>query len=668
MSRHPNPVATRPPATPPRVAVVGNPNVGKSVLFTALTGRYAAASNYPGTTVEVLRGPLTGAALPLEVVDTPGMYSLLPLSEEERVARRILMDEAPRVVVHVVDARNLDRMLPMTLQLLEAGLPLLLAVNMLDEAENAGLQVDLAGLAARLGVPVVGTVAVSGRGLPELRAAIAALASGQQPPPPVADAAADTLVRYPPRIREALARLVPQLPPGHGLSPRAIALLLLQDDGELCARVQAAPGGPPDLPARLRELTRAHTMPIEYELAVARKDAVNDILADTVRTPPARLTTAERLSRLTMNPLTGLPILALVLYWGFYRFVGGIGAGTLVDLLEEHLFGRWLTPWLTTVCERLLPWPILQDLFVGDYGLLTLGLRYAVAIVLPIVGMFFLVFAVVEDSGYLPRLAMLLDRAFKKMGLSGRAVIPMVLGFGCLTMATLVTRTLPTRRERVLATLLLALGIPCSAQFGVILALLHSHRGAMLVWAAFITLLMLVVGYLGARLLPGPGPSFYMELPPLRWPQPLNVLTKTYVRVKWYLYEVLPLFLLASLLIWLGKLTGLFDLCVRLLRPPVRLMGLPAETAEIFLFGFFRRDYGAAGLYDLNKAGALTGTQLTVACVALTLFLPCIAQLLVNIRERGWKTGLGISAFVLAVAFGASALLNHVLLGLGVPL
>jgi ferrous iron transport protein B len=297
-----------------------------------------------------------------------------------------------------------------------------------------------------------------------------------------------------------------------------------------------------------------------------------------------------------------------------------------------------------------------------------LGLRYAVALILPLVTFFFLVFAIIEDTGYLPRLAMLIDRTFKKIGLSGRAVIPMVLGLGCATMATMVTRTLPTKRERVIATLLLALAVPCSAQLGVILALLSGRPKAVLIWAGLVGLVFLLVGYLAARILPGQQASFYIEVPPLRMPKLSNVLMKTYTRVVWYFREVLPLFLLASVLIWLGQLTRLFDLVIALLRKPVALIGLPQEAARIFLFGFFRRDYGAAGLYDLNKQGALNGNQLVVACVALTLFLPCIAQLLMNVKERGWKTGAVISVFILFFSFLVAYGVNLVLTGLGVSL
>jgi len=305
-----------------------------------------------------------------------------------------------------------------------------------------------------------------------------------------------------------------------------------------------------------------------------------------------------------------------------------------------------------------------QELFVGEYGVITLGIRYAVGIILPIVATFFLFFSILEDSGYFPRLALLVDRVFKRLGLSGRAVIPLVLGFACDTMATMVTRTLETRRERVLATLLLALAIPCSAQLGVILAVFAGQPLAFGVWVLALVGTFVLVGAIGARVLPGGPATFYMELPPLRRPRLGNVLIKTYTRMQWYFMEVLPLFLLASVLMWAGQRTGVFAALVAALQPVVSALGLPAETAGVFLFGFFRRDYGAAGLFELTRSGALDQIQLAVAGVTLTLFVPCVAQFLMMMKERGVRTALGMLAFITPFAFGAGYLLNLVLRGL----
>jgi ferrous iron transport protein B len=407
---------------------------------------------------------------------------------------------------------------------------------------------------------------------------------------------------------------------------------------------------------------------------MARQGAANRLM-QVASTPPVHAPSraSQLLSRWMMRPLSGFPILFIVLYLGLYLFVGKFGAGVLVGLLENGLFDKYIDPWLTHFVERLLPYPALQDFFVHDYGLFTLGLKYAAAIILPIVATFFLVFAIFEDSGYLPRLALLLDSLFKKIGLSGRAVIPMVLGFGCDTMATLVTRVLETRRERIIATLLLALAIPCSAQLGVVLALLSGVPFGLIIWALVVGGIFLLVGYLASRVLKGTQASFYIEVPPLRWPKPSSVLKKTYARMQWYFLEILPLFLIASVLIWVGRHlvilgNSLFDWVLLAMRPFVVALGLPQEAAVPFLFGFFRRDYGAAGLYDLHSQGLLQGVPLVVSMVTLTLFLPCIAQLLIMHRERGWKTTLAIVGFILPFAWLVGFGLYHLLNFLGVSL
>jgi ferrous iron transport protein B len=337
-----------------------------------------------------------------------------------------------------------------------------------------------------------------------------------------------------------------------------------------------------------------------------------------------------------------------------------------VDFLDERLFGSVVNPALTGFVERIIPWPVLSQLFVGEYGVLTLGLRYAFAIVLPLVAAFFLVFALLEDSGYLPRLALLVDRIFKRIGLSGRAVIPLVLGLGCDTMATLVTRVLQTRRERIIATFLLALAIPCSAQLGVILGLLSAHPLGLAIWAGVVGGVFLLSGFLAARLLPGEAARFYLEIPPMRWPSLGNVFTKTLARLKWYALEVIPIFLLASVLIWVGQLTHLFQLALAVLRPAVHLIGLPDAAADAFLFGFFRRDYGAARIFDVHSEGAVSGIPLIVAMITITLFIPCIAQFLVMVRERGPRAALAVAGIILPFAFGVGYAVNAILVALRV--
>jgi ferrous iron transport protein B len=649
----------------PLVAIVGSPNVGKSVLFNSLTGAYVTVSNYPGTTVEVSRGKGRLGEMEIGVVDTPGMYRLLPLTEEESVAREILLRERPDVVVHVTDAKNLERMLPMTLQLIEAGLPLILNLNLMDEARKHGVQVDVPALEQALGVPVVGTAHALGQGTDQLKEQIAAYLSGHlsqaMPPSPY------QIRGYPTVLEEALEAIETRLE-GNGtyqMTNRAIALLLLQGDAEVVSLLKEQTGPGADEVLRLTQSTQARfSRPVSYIIARHQQEIARGILDSAITLPAQRVSGfAERLSEAMINPLTGIPILLLALFL-LYEFVGVLGAQLLVGFLEEAVFATYINPWVNQVLTTLIPWSVVRELFGGPYGIITLGVRYAVALILPIVGTFFLAFSIFEDSGYLPRLAMLIDRVFKRIGLNGRAVIPMVLGFGCDTMATIVTRTLETRRERLISTLLLALAIPCSAQLGVMLALLASRPGLLAMWAAIVTGIFLLVGFLAAQLMPGERPTFYMELPPLRLPTLSNVLVKTYTRMEWYFREIFPLFIIASAIIWLGNLTGLFDLALNALVPLVRWIGLPDETAVAFLFGFFRRDYGAAGLYDLRTT--MSGAQLLVATTTMTIFLPCIAQFAVTIKERGWKTALAISAFIFPFAFLVGGLLSRLLVALGV--
>lgn len=637
----------------PLILLVGNPNVGKSALFNKLTGQYVTVSNYPGTTVEVAHGhcPLLGPDI--EIVDTPGMYSLLPITDEERVASDILFSPRVRTVIHVVDAKNLDRMLGLTLQLIEAGRPLVLALNMIDEARSLGIKIDTAGLSQRLGIPVVPTVSITREGIPELIRHL-------ETPPPLSSLHTECGSL----IEQAILDISRHLSPASPVAPRARASLLLQgalrererlvqEKGEKAASVIL------DIVATTK--TRLNHSP-HYYVTLSLRTHVSRILQDCVSTPvrmPDKIRGA--LENLCTLPLTGYPLVALVLYFGLYQFVGQFGAGTCVNFLEENVFKSHFIPWTTGWITTLVPWEPIRDLLSGEYGIITLGVRYAIAIIFPIVGSFFLVFATLEDSGYLPRLALLVDRGFKRMGLNGRAVIPMVLGFGCDTMATLVTRTLETKRERIICTLLLALAIPCSAQLGVILGLLSQSGPGLAIWAGVVLVIMLLAGWLAARLLPGDPPMFYMELPPLRLPRLGNVLIKTYTRMVWYFREILPMFIIASVLIWAGQITHLFQLLVHHLQPLMRSLGLPNEAAVAFLFGFFRRDYGAAGLYDLQKSGALTIHQLTVASITLTLFLPCIAQFLVMQKERGTRVTLWISGGVFITAFSVGYLTHLVL-------
>lgn len=487
MHCHPDNVLTtadcKTAATQPMLVLVGNPNVGKSVLFNKLTGRFVVISNYPGTTVEIARGGALLDDKEFTVLDTPGVNEFAPRTEDARVTCDVLRDYPEATVVQVADAKNLRRALLLTLQLAELRRPMVLVLNLMDELDKCGGRIDVHKLSEILGVPVIPTIAIAGTGV-------------------------------------------------H---------LLQQSIGK--ARV---PSLPSDVPER-----RLYPTPIEAQLARA-----NAILAQVYTTArPRHATFAQKLGWWATHPVKGLAIAALVLAFTFW-FVGLFGAGTAVGFFEKVVFGRYINPWAIRAADAVLPFPhthdmqvshysleiplspahgvsiwdntqivraptyslapsatlgwwtqvrrLAHDFLVGEYGVITMALSYALAIVLPIVTTFFLVFSLLEDSGYLSRLAVMLNRLFRSMGLNGKAVLPMVLGLGCDTMATMTTRILETCKERVITTLLLALAVPCSAQLGVLLAMMASIScRAAVFWMILMIVISCIIGWLAAKLYGG---------------------------------------------------------------------------------------------------------------------------------------------------------------------
>ncbi|MGC8917478.1 MAG: ferrous iron transport protein B [Thermoanaerobaculum sp.] len=649
--------ASLPQATPP-LLLVGNPNVGKSVIFGALTRTYVTVANYPGTTVEIARARAKALPGAPELVDTPGTNSLIPQSEDEHVTRDILLREPEATVIQVGDAKNLRRTLYLTLQLGELGRRQILLLNLQDEAQDLGVRVDRGVLESRLGIPVIATTAVRGAGLEHI-------------PRRLGEAAVARLVAsYPRAVEEAAARVEALLPETLGSARRGVALMLLAGDDTLAPWLVPQVGA--DALATIGSI-RAHLerqlgRRVAGVLARCRFRAVEDLLAQTYRVDRAPYgSLRDTLGSLTMHPVWGAVFLVLVLAAAYF-FVGVFGAGTLVDLVEDQLFGKLINPAATRLIHGLAGDGFVSRLLVGPYGVITMALTYALAIVLPVVGTFFIFFGILEDSGYLPRLAVMLNRVFRAMGLNGKAVLPMVLGLGCDTMATLTTRILPSKKERVLVTLLLALGVPCSAQLGVILAMLSSMSfWGTFIWGGVVAATLFGVGWAAARILPGRSSDFLLEIPPLRVPQLGNILIKTAARTEWYLEEAVPLFVLGTLLLFALDATGLLAGLETLAKPVVRgLLGLPPEAASSFLVGFLRRDYGAAGLYALRDAGKLDGVQAVVSLVVITLFVPCIANFFMMIKERGLKTATAIVAFIVPFAFLVGGLLNFVLRALGV--
>jgi ferrous iron transport protein B len=407
---------------------------------------------------------------------------------------------------------------------------------------------------------------------------------------------------------------------------------------------------------------------IGYLINQARLRKADELLSRVMgQSREAPKSVASFLGNLSIHRFWGVPILLAIL-WIIYEFVGVFGAQTSVKFLEEILFGKWLLPPTTYFFQRFIPIPFLQELFIGPYGVITMALTYAIAIVLPIVGCFFLVFGLMEDSGYLPRLAVMTNEVFKKMGLNGKAVLPMVLGLGCDTMATMTTRILETEKDRTIVTLLLALGVPCSAQLGVILGMFASLPVSYLfIWILIIAGIIILVGYLASRVIPGEGSDFILEIPPLRIPLLSNLIVKTLARIEWYLKEAVPLFILGTLILFTLHKTKILAFLEWAATPLiVYFLGLPAKVTEAFIIGFLRRDYGAAGLFILAKEGELNSHQILVSLVTITLFIPCIAQFFMMVKERGLRKALWISVVIIPIAFGMGGMVNFLLKWIGI--
>ncbi len=631
---------------PLRVALVGQPNVGKSVLFSQLTSRYVTISNYPGTTVEVFRGRSALDGLACEILDTPGINGLDPASEDERVTVAVLREERPDVVIQIADAKNLRRALLLTAQLSRFEIPMVLVLNMMDECRDRGIRIDARALEARLGVPVVETVATAGQGIDELKAAVSRASRcpvESLEPRQWVDRTLDHLrwqssgsersAALRTRVLSALALLGACLHLANYLGD----LLPISTPAAAIAGLLAS-AGTPEAAVQLMVVVLAYLAPVLVPtLWAIRTDAGFN----------------ERFGVWARRPLAGAFILAVTVSLTF-QLVGVLGAQLLVELLEDGIFGAWVTPFL----QAVLPAGFVHDLMVGPYGVLSMGVAYGLAIVLPVVSTFFIAFSFLEDSGYLPRLSILSDKVLRAMGLHGKAFLPMVLGLGCVTMATMTTRVLSSRKERFIATFLLALGVPCSAQLGVILGITAglSFKAVALVFGT-VFLQLVLVGFLLSRIYPGERSSFILELPPIRCPQWRNILRKTGWRVLWFLREALPLFALGAFGLFVLDRLGLLSRLIAASEPVVsRWLGLPAEAAAVFLMGFLRRDYGAAGLFDMSREGLLDPLQIVVGLVVLTLFVPCVANFLVMIKEQGLRN---------AVLMAASIFLYAVLVGTG---
>lgn len=571
---------------------MGNPNVGKSVIFSRLTGVNVIASNYPGTTVEFKKGAMRFRGQRAEVIDVPGTYTLEPTSRAEEVAVGMLAEGD--LVINIIDATNLERSLYLTLQLLERRVPMVVALNLWDEAKHIGIELDVERLERLLGVPVVPTIAITGEGIKEL-------------------------------ISQA----------------QEVALAEKEENGG-----NSESGNARGEDERWAEIGRI----------------VSQVQSVTHRHHTLR----ERLGDASVRPLTGIPM-AVVIMGFLFQIIRFLGEG-LIGYVFEPLFDLY-TPLVMRLSALLGP-GFLHDILVGtliegeinytqSMGLLTTGLFVPFAMVLPYVFAFYLVLGFLEDSGYLPRLAVLIDNLMHRVGLHGVAVVPMLLGLGCNVPAALATRVLETRRQRFIAATLMAIAIPCMAQLAMVAGLVGRH-GAGGLGIVFLTLFLVwaVLGLLLNKILGGESPEIFMEIPPYRVPYWRALLKKLGMRIRFFLTEAIPYVLLGVFIVNILYTLRVIEFIGRFTAPVMTgLLGLPKEAVGALIIGFLRKDVAVGMLLPLG----LTFSQAVVASVVLVMYFPCVATFAVLIRELGIKDMLKATGIMISLTLLVGGLLNFIL-------
>jgi len=633
------------------VALAGNANVGKSAIFNQLTGLNQIIGNWPGKTVERAEGKLHFGGYTIKVLDLPGIYSMSTFSMEEIVARDYIAIERPDIIVNIVDASALERNLYFTIQLLELQLPVVMALNQIDFAAKRGIEIDVDSLSKILEIPVVPTIAITGVGIKELLSTVIDVVEGK-----IESSA--TKVQYGKEIEENLERLeytvkerLPQLSARY--PARWIATKLLERDEDIAHKVRESEGGAEVLAFAdeiINRIEKVHGEPSSIVIASERYGTASRIAREVTRIiSPPRVTFEDRLSAVTAHRVLGYPILAAVVATMFsIIFVAG---DFLVSVLES-LFEEMLVPIASTLLSQVLP-PTFVEVIAG--GFLS-GIGAGLAIVLPYIVPFYILLAILEDSGYLPRAAFLMDNLMHKIGLHGKAFIPLLLGYGCNVPACVGCRIMETDRERFLAGFVAVL-IPCAARTVVILGLVGRYVGLHIALALYLFDLVLVfaLGRLAYRVLPGEPVGLIMEMPPYRMPSLLVVMKKTWVRTKDFIYIAFPLIIVGSIILQFLMSSGLIWPIAESMSPLMSgWLGLPNLSGIPLIFGVLRKELTLILLAELagttNFEQVLTSVQMIVFALVTMIYIPCIATVAALAREFGWKRAVGVSVVDISLA------------------
>ena len=613
--------------------------------------------NFPGTTVSLTAGQIK--SLNATVYDTPGIYSIFSANEDEMVSRDILLPQISFLpissILLVADAKNLKRSLAIALQYAEYNLPMLVDINMIDEAEARGITIDFEKLSNILGVDICTSIAREGIGV---RKILAKLKSPRT---------AKKLVNYPDWVNNFID-IIKKLCKDSDLSPQVIGLLFLAGDKSIEGYLTKKFG--PELVEELKDLAADYRKEDTETFRALVVNLYNKKAEQIVKEiqevePPRKNPYLMIFGDLCTRLHTGIPIAIAVLVL-VYLFVGSFGATFLVDKINGVIFEGFLIPWTAKLLEPI-PSQFFRDMFVDpDFGILPTGVFLALGLVMPVLFCFYLVFGILESSGYLPRLSILLDKVFRKMGLNGKGVIPLVMGFSCVTMAILTTRLLDTKKEKNIATFLLLLGMPCAPLIAVMLVILDKMPfSATLTVFGIIFFQTFIAGFVANKIIPGQGSPLIFEIPPMRLPKPMQVIKSAMQKTYFFIKEAVPVFVFASLFVFLFERIGGLEITENLLRPLTNnLMGLPEKSAQVFIKTIIRRESGATELEHLS--GIYTNLQLVVNLLIMTFLTPCINAILVLFKERGEKTAVMIISTVVVYAILMGSLVNHICLALGI--
>ncbi|MBF0337631.1 MAG: ferrous iron transport protein B [Nitrospirae bacterium] len=631
-----------------KIAIVGLPNTGKSQVFNNLTGKYTIVANYPHSTVEVQRVVCKVDELVYEFFDTPGIHSLYPNSEEELLVRDMLMTEHPDIIIQCIDANQLKQSLTLTSDLIELGIPMLISLNSIDETVKKGIYVDSKGLSRFIGVPVVESIAVDGIGTAELVQNIARAKKGRHD------------LRYGDIIDNGIAEIEAMLPDAISYR-RKIATLMLASDSAIEEHLKALVDE--DIVVRLKQdvegVRQQFNLSVHRVINDKRNRWIDNVVGSVIKKQhvlPRDI--SQIIARLSRNIYTGIPILIAIIVFMYFMVVDV--ANKVAEFMKDTI---WMP--IEGAINAIVPPGIWHDFLLGEYGVLSLGVANAFLTILPILTMFFLVYGTLEDVGYMPNLSVLTRRVFEKVGMSGAAIMPIVLGFSCRTVATLTTRCLYTKKEKYIAIVLIGFALPCSSQMGLNVIVL-GKMGVKAFATAFLALLMIeiIAGIILNRLIKEEtSRGFIQELPLIRLPNPKDIIKKTYYRLYWFIEEAGPVFIGAALLLFAADKAGLLGVIKDLLAPVVKgFLGFPIKMVDVILLNVASRAVSAGLFIDLIETGQINYVQGVVAVVFTGMFIPCFANIGAMIKELGAKLaiytviGMSVSAVLIAGA------LNWVLL------